>query len=122
MPVPRGEEVEHYVHIWKHKIPMDNGRRLASRQQAIAIGLQLERKRAAEARKRKMAKSKKKKKQGRRRRKKNPSGWLTAKDPMFGLPNWMVAGSVVAAGLIWYVAASASDQKQADNYIKTISP
>lgn len=115
MPVPRGKEVEHYVHLWKHKIPMDNGRRIASKRQAIAIGLQLERKRSAEARKRKMARSKKKK-QGRRRRKKNPGGWLTAKDPMLGLPNWVVAGSIVVVGFIWFL----SGDKQVDKDLQKV--
>lgn len=109
MPVPRGEEVEHYVHLWKHKIPMDNGRKIASRKQAVAIGLSLARKRESEKARKRMARSKKKKR--RRQRKKNPS-WLTSPDPMLGLPNWIVALGVVAAGFAWFTYATAQDAKQ----------
>lgn len=104
MPVKRGEEVEHYIDLWRKGEPLSSGQKIKTKKQAIAIGLS-----EAEANKERDKKKRAGRKKGKRR--KNPSPGkslgeaLCRPDPVFGAPMWatLLAAGTVGALLIMSV-------------------
>lgn len=122
MPIKEGEEVSHYIRMWKEKEPMSTGKKIKSREQAIAIGLSEAQR--AKAKKKKRVRARKEKKQKKAERKRNPplgvvASWVSQPDPLLqaatGLrvPRYMTYGTAIALGLLLAIA-KAGGKKQTE--------